>query len=188
MAAAVNCLETEAIWNRVLSVQSASGSVPVSRLRLRSGPRRPAGAARRRGSCRVPSRVKRSRALGEKIESAKPFATNGPGRAFTRRLLPGRTRPFLWRLPRRSLTGRPAVRRTSQAAASPTATPMTVSASRRMGCCQASCGLTSATISTTVVVMAAVIASSGRPISEATRPLRPVRTARPQRWNGRKAR
>ena len=29
MAAAVNCLETEAIWKRVLSVQSASGAVPV---------------------------------------------------------------------------------------------------------------------------------------------------------------
>ena len=47
----------------------------------------------------------------------------------------------------------------------PAATLMTVSANRRMGCCQALCGLRAATTMTTAVVIAAVIASPGRPIS-----------------------
>ena len=57
------------------------------------------------------------------------------------------------------------------AAAIATATPMTVSASRRMGWCQASCGLSWATTKTTVVVMAAVITSSGRPIAQVAKDL-----------------
>jgi hypothetical protein len=65
---------------------------------------------------------------------------------------------------------------------------MTVSASRRIGCSQAPRGLTSATTRTTVVVIAAVIASPGRPINVAVSALTPTRTARPHGWNGRKVR
>jgi len=75
-----------------------------------------------------------------------------------------------------------------QADARPTATPMAVSASRRIGCSQAPRGLTSATSRTTAVVMAAVIASPGRPISVAVSALTPTSTASAQLWNGRNAR
>jgi hypothetical protein len=57
-----------------------------------------------------------------------------------------------------------------------------------MGCCQASCGLTPATTMTTAVVIPAVIASPGRPISVATSALAPISTASAQTWNGRKIR
>jgi hypothetical protein len=65
---------------------------------------------------------------------------------------------------------------------------MTVSASRRIGCSQAPCGLTSATTRTTVVVMAAVIASPGRPISLAVSALTPVSSPSAHGWNGRNVR
>jgi hypothetical protein len=52
-------------------------------------------------------------------------------------------------------------RKPSQAAATPTATPIAVSARRSIGCCQACCGLTAAATKTTAVVIAAVAASPG---------------------------
>lgn len=70
--------------------------------------------------------------------------------------------------------------RPSHAAARPTATPIAVSASRRMGCCQATSELSAATTSTTVLVMAAVMSSSGRSISTVTRTLRATTIARPR--------
>jgi hypothetical protein len=76
----------------------------------------------------------------------------------------------------------------AQAATTPTATPTMVSASRRMGCCQACCGLTAATTRITVVVMPAVTASPGRPISMAARALAPTSRASAHGWKGRKAR
>jgi hypothetical protein len=79
-------------------------------------------------------------------------------------------------------------RRSTQAARTPTATPMKVSARRRMGWCHACCGLIAATISTTVVVIPAVIASPGRPSRVTARVLAPTSTASAHGWNGRKAR
>ena len=45
----------------------------------------------------------------------------------------------------------------------PTAVPSAVSTSRRVGCCQTSCGLSEATRSTIAVVMLAVTASCDLP-------------------------
>ena len=61
-----------------------------------------------------------------------------------------------------------AVRRSAiHAAPRPTAVPRAVSTSRRIGCCQTSCGLSEATPSTIAVVMPAVTASCGLPSSVA---------------------
>jgi len=76
----------------------------------------------------------------------------------------------------------------AQAAIAPTATPTTVSTSRRMGCCHACCGLTAATTMITAVVIPAVTASPGRPSSMTTRALAPTSIASAQAWKGRKAR
>ncbi len=57
-----------------------------------------------------------------------------------------------------------------------------------MGCCQSSCGLTAAATMTTAVVIPAVIASPGRPISVAAKALAPISTARAHGWNGKKIR
>ena len=71
-----------------------------------------------------------------------------------------------------------------QEAATPTATPTTVSTRRRMGCRQASCELMAVTTMMTAVVIPVVIVSSGRPMSvTATAPV-PMRIAMPQTWNG----
>ena len=56
----------------------------------------------------------------------------------------------------------------------PMATPTTVSASRRMGCCHACWGLTAATTMITAVVIPAVTASPGRPSSMTARALAPT--------------
>jgi Histidine kinase/Histidine kinase-, DNA gyrase B-, and HSP90-like ATPase len=75
-----------------------------------------------------------------------------------------------------------------QAATAPTATPTTVSARRRMGCCHACWGVTAATTMITAVVIPAVTASPGRPSSMTARALAPTSTASAQAWKGRKAR
>jgi hypothetical protein len=71
----------------------------------------------------------------------------------------------------------------SQAAATPTATPMIVSANRRIGSRQASCGLSLATTMITAVVMAAVTASVGLPANSTARADNPTSRARPHTWN-----
>ena len=80
------------------------------------------------------------------------------------------------------------MRSESHAVPTPTATPMTVSAKRRMGCCQASCGLSAATPMTTAVLIAAVSASPGRPMSVTARALSPMSAAMAQMLKGRKIR
>ena len=79
-------------------------------------------------------------------------------------------------------------RKPSQAAATPTATPITVSARRSIGCCQGCCGLTAEATKTTAVVIAAVAASPGRPIRYTTSTLSPMSTGKAPVRNGRKAR
>jgi len=54
-----------------------------------------------------------------------------------------------------------------------------------MGCCQAFCGLRAADTMTTALAIAAVIASSGRPIKVTARTLTPMSTARAHGWKGR---
>ena len=66
------------------------------------------------------------------------------------------------------------------AATTPMATPARVSASRRMGCSHASWGLMAATPMSTAVLIAAVTASPGRPISVTARTLTPISAANDQ--------
>jgi hypothetical protein len=68
------------------------------------------------------------------------------------------------------------------------ATPLAVSASRRTGCCQASCALSLARIRTTAVVIPAVASSCGRPIYAIARTRRRIRIVGPTRLNGRSCR
>jgi NADPH:quinone reductase-like Zn-dependent oxidoreductase len=74
--------------------------------------------------------------------------------------------------------------RALQAAASPTAAPTAVSASRTTGCSHASCGLRAATKNTTAVVIPAVPASCGRPSSVSVSVPMPMRTTMPTGANG----
>ena len=84
-----------------------------------------------------------------------PTPPNPPGTQSNGRVVPVTgSAPARW----------PVTRKPSQAAATPTATPITVSARRSIGCCQGCCGLTAEATKTTAVVIAAVAASPGRPI------------------------
>ena len=76
----------------------------------------------------------------------------------------------------------------TQAAATPTTVPTTVSARRKMGCCHACCGLTAAMTMITAVVIPAVTASPGRPSTMTASALAPTSTASAHGWKGRKAR
>jgi len=64
----------------------------------------------------------------------------------------------------------------------------TAASRRRMGCCQASCGLKDATTRTTAVVIAAEGTSPDRPISVTARALAPISAAMAHAWKGRKRR
>ena len=70
-------------------------------------------------------------------------------------------------------------RNPSVAATIPIATPTSVSTKRRIGSCQASCGLYAATTITTAVVMAVVTTRSSRPITISTNVPIPISAASP---------